>query len=737
MVVLLAVSDVKPTIGSGLGSMDDEEDEIVAEVDVVLSQELAEQLYVMQYPLRPLWRGYDNSMLESVRFKSGQQILEMEYRVKEDEQKREQQTTISSATTGIEYEDPTKHMTTYTVRSSVVPNKSNYLVGLYRESELYVAPLKGVLQMRPSFAYIDQSAEAKRKRKEAEGDGLPADRSAANIRASMDDMAAQTKKEKDVGAGEDAGFGALKPVQFQVKKRETERMTQNRLRSWAHLKQLEAEETFLKLDYVHRERVDALQTFEKLAGRVRTAIPVSKMSKTEFMTAINPPLSEDGSLLTAEQIAADQKDPRTNYAKAELADLKLRKPVPNVVPTVMSHHTVLQLPPSEQIAALFANTSVLTWHQLNEYSNIKDSAELLKLATDHAVIVQGVFVVKTEKSYRHRIANIRNWVLSRLALAAGPEDEENWYISKLLVAQVCGISTEAAALVLDPITTLVPGRGLQLKYAPDEQFLNSHPDICNKYLTFWTKHASNVEADMKRWIKESNTTPSNTNANNSKEDTKSAKATQRNLLIPGASQVSVAQTLMSNATGYAPLRSVTAINTPSATTSTETTTSAPSEHSTFSSSFDINAMALGGNIDLTDEQEAQVKNLILFALETYGAISPKGLVKLAKENTKIVSKIQDFTEALAHQELPRYASKIREVFISPSTDKDLFRDIVIDLFREAPAIKRQDAIAEFKKKTGKDPTRPVIVKVSTELVLVTDGLWALKPGTALAEERRI
>jgi len=42
----------------------DADDEIVGEVEVILSQDLANSLYVVQYPLRPPWRPYDPTNLK-------------------------------------------------------------------------------------------------------------------------------------------------------------------------------------------------------------------------------------------------------------------------------------------------------------------------------------------------------------------------------------------------------------------------------------------------------------------------------------------------------------------------------------------------------------------------------------------------------------------------------------------------------------------------------------------------
>jgi len=42
------------------------DDEVIAEIDVHLSQDLANYLYIVQYPLRPPWRPYDPNNLKYV-----------------------------------------------------------------------------------------------------------------------------------------------------------------------------------------------------------------------------------------------------------------------------------------------------------------------------------------------------------------------------------------------------------------------------------------------------------------------------------------------------------------------------------------------------------------------------------------------------------------------------------------------------------------------------------------------
>ena len=59
----------------------EEDDEIVGEFDVFIGQQMPNQLYLLQYPLRPSWRPYDLEQLKGVRMKKALHKMEMDFRV--------------------------------------------------------------------------------------------------------------------------------------------------------------------------------------------------------------------------------------------------------------------------------------------------------------------------------------------------------------------------------------------------------------------------------------------------------------------------------------------------------------------------------------------------------------------------------------------------------------------------------------------------------------------------------
>lgn len=111
--------------------------------------------------------------------------------------------------------------------------KANYAIGLYRGNEMYLTPLQGVLQMKPSFKRIDEAFEKKKKKEE---EAQPA-----------------AVEENDID-------DEVKPLQFRIKKRETERQVAMRQQQFQHLKKLEDDENWVKLDYVHKDVSAGLTT---------------------------------------------------------------------------------------------------------------------------------------------------------------------------------------------------------------------------------------------------------------------------------------------------------------------------------------------------------------------------------------------------------------------------------------------------------------------------------------------
>ncbi|KYR02148.1 RNA polymerase III subunit [Tieghemostelium lacteum] len=130
---------------------DEDDDYVVQEIPVYLTNELADNLILFQYPLRQPWRPYDMSRLEELRIKPKQQRVEMDL----------------SLDTETEYynSDSTNKVLKTTFSSTSISHRTNYSIGLMKrvgggQSELHITPLQSIIQLRPNFSQFDEKWQA-------------------------------------------------------------------------------------------------------------------------------------------------------------------------------------------------------------------------------------------------------------------------------------------------------------------------------------------------------------------------------------------------------------------------------------------------------------------------------------------------------------------------------------------------------------------------------------------------
>ncbi|GFP84447.1 DNA-directed RNA polymerase iii subunit rpc5 [Phtheirospermum japonicum] len=129
------------------------EDEIVREVDVYFtpSVDARTRLYVLQYPLRPLWRPYEmEERCEEVRVKPGSAEVEIDLAVDVDSKN------YDSCADGVQMKKQTLSV------SWKPPHVSGYAVGVLTGNKLHLNPVHAVVQLRPSMQHLE-SKDPKRK----------------------------------------------------------------------------------------------------------------------------------------------------------------------------------------------------------------------------------------------------------------------------------------------------------------------------------------------------------------------------------------------------------------------------------------------------------------------------------------------------------------------------------------------------------------------------------------------
>lgn len=55
--------------------------------------------------------------------------------------------------------------------SRALPECTNYAAAVYQDGELHITPLKGIIQLRPQFNYLDKSDKRAREEAKTVGEG--------------------------------------------------------------------------------------------------------------------------------------------------------------------------------------------------------------------------------------------------------------------------------------------------------------------------------------------------------------------------------------------------------------------------------------------------------------------------------------------------------------------------------------------------------------------------------------
>jgi len=147
-----------------------EDDPIVKEIPVFLSQVLSKNLHLFQYPVRPCTLPYDpnTTLVMDSRMKPKQQKVELTLGLNSNcanyDQSKGEQIALNVDGSGRKpnLDDEITYgrgfMDRITLSSSKsIKESSRYAVGIFNGSELHLTPLNGIVSLKPSLQYLDKS----------------------------------------------------------------------------------------------------------------------------------------------------------------------------------------------------------------------------------------------------------------------------------------------------------------------------------------------------------------------------------------------------------------------------------------------------------------------------------------------------------------------------------------------------------------------------------------------------
>uniref|UniRef100_A0A8C4L3P5 RNA polymerase III subunit E n=1 Tax=Equus asinus TaxID=9793 RepID=A0A8C4L3P5_EQUAS len=436
--------------GSPPSMANEEDDPVVQEIDVYLAKSLAEKLYLFQYPVRPASMTYDDIPHLSAKIKPKQQKVELEMAIDTlnpnyCRSKGEQiALNVDGACADETSTYSSKLMDKQTFCSSqTTSNTSRYAAALYRQGELHLTPLHGILQLRPSFSYLDK-ADAKHREREA---------------ANEAGDSSQDEAEEDV-----------KQITVRFSRPESEQARQRRVQSYEFLQKKHAEEPWVHLHYYGLRDSRSEHERQYLLCQGSSGVENTELVKSpsEYLMMLMPPSQEQ------------EKD----------------KPV--APSNVLSMAQLRTLPLADQIKILMKNVKVMPFANLMSLLGpFIDSVAVLRGIQKVAMLVQGNWVVKSDILYPKDSSSPHSGVPAEV-LCRGRDfvmwkfTQSRWVVRKE-VATVTKLSAEDVKDFLEHMAVVRINKGWEFILPYDGEFIKKHPDVVQRQHMLWTGIQAKLE----------------------------------------------------------------------------------------------------------------------------------------------------------------------------------------------------------------------------------------------------
>ncbi|XP_069036943.1 DNA-directed RNA polymerase III subunit RPC5 isoform X1 [Lepisosteus oculatus] len=420
----------------------EDDDPIVQEIDVYLAKSLADKLYLFQYPVRPATMTYDDVAHLSAKIKPKQQKVElvMAMDTLSPNYCRSKGEQIALNVDGTTSEDSntysTKLMDRQTFSSIQATNgTSRYAAAVFHRGELHLTPLHGILQLRPSFSYLDK-ADSKHREREAANEGGDS---------------SQDEAEEDI-----------KQITVRFSRPESEQARQRRIQSYEFLQKRQAEEPWVHLHYYGLK--DGRSEHE------RQYLFCQCMGTTENTELVKTP-SEYLAMLMPPAVEAEVAQPVTPSNVLSMAQLRT-------------------LPLVEQVKTLMKNVKVMPFANLmGLLTPGTDSTAVLRCVQQVAMLVQGNWVVKSDVLYPKDTCSPHSGVPADV-LCRG-RDFVLWKFTQ----ERCVVRKEIAAIVklppedvkdfLEQMAVARVNRGWEFLLPSDAEFVRKHPDVAQRQHMLW------------------------------------------------------------------------------------------------------------------------------------------------------------------------------------------------------------------------------------------------------------
>ncbi|XP_048465411.1 DNA-directed RNA polymerase III subunit RPC5 isoform X3 [Rhincodon typus] len=419
---------------------------------------------IHEYPVRPATMKYDDVTHLSARIKPKQQKVELEMAIdtvspnycrSKGEQIALNVDGTCTDDSGSTYATKLMDKQTFSSIQSAV-NTSRYAAAVYRKGELHITPLHGILQLRPSFSYLDK-ADAKHREREA---------------ANEAGDSSQDEAEDDV-----------KQITVRFSRPESEQARQRRIQSYEFLQKKQAEEPWYHLHYCgvkdSRSEHERQYLFSQLAGMLET----TELTKSPRLDIKCPRAlcrrAGEFFLLFCEYLSMLMPLVEEEESKVPLAPSN-----------VLSMAQLRTLPLADQVRTLMKNVKVVQFANLmGLLGSGVDSTAVLRCIQQVAMLVQGCWVVKSDVLYPKDSCSPHSGVAAEV-LCRGRDfvmwkfTQDLWVIRKE-VAAVIKLPPEDVKDFLEQMAVPRINKGWEFLLPPDAEFVKKHPDVVQRQYMLW------------------------------------------------------------------------------------------------------------------------------------------------------------------------------------------------------------------------------------------------------------
>ncbi|XP_051967986.1 DNA-directed RNA polymerase III subunit RPC5-like [Xyrauchen texanus] len=428
----------------------DDDDPIIQEIDVYLARSLVDKLYLFQYPVRPSSMSYNNVTHLAARIKPKQQKVELEVAMDTMSPNycRSKGEQIALNVDGTSSEDSNTYSTKMMdkqIFSSIqaTTNTSRYAAAVFHKGELHLTPLQGILQMRPSFTYLDK-ADTKHKEREA---------------ANEAGDSSQDEAEDDV-----------KQITVRFSRPESEQARQRRVQSYDFLQKKQAEEPWVHLHYHGIKDGRSEHERQYLYCQAMDTTENTELVKTprEYLSMLVPPVAEE----------------------------KVVKPMgPS---NVLSMAQLRTLPLGDQVKTLMKNVKVMPFANLmGLLASGTDSTTVLRCIQQVALLVQGNWVVKSDVLYPKNTCSSHSGVPAEVLCRGRDFVVWRFTLERTLmrkdVAATIKLPPEDVKDFLEQMSVPKLNRGWEFLLPTDHDFIKKHPDVAQRQHMLWQGIQSKLE----------------------------------------------------------------------------------------------------------------------------------------------------------------------------------------------------------------------------------------------------